>query len=425
MELSAGGKTELSVLEELDRRFGLISPLATGSAQLPEYGYSRTDILSTLRTRLAPDMSYSSGHILGAMTTQPHDFARTVFARYMEKNLGDPGLIPATRAIENELVQMLGSLLGDGHIHGNLVSGGTEANIVAMLLAKKMAESVHGKLDSPEIVVPDSAHYSFDKAADLMGLTIRRARLNADYSLDLDHYKSLITDQTIALVGIAGTTALGFIDPLEDIGKIARKHGLYYHVDGAFGGLVFPFLKQLGHELPAFDLSVPEITSYTVDPHKAMGIIPSGTILVRDRMLTEMGYSIPYLAGGALKALTITGTRPGASALSFWALMQFLGMEGFKNITQECWDNTCYLNEEIDRMSGIRVAAPPQCNVVGLQLTPESGLNLDKFDTELRKRGWALGIFRHWNIARVVLMPHVKREHIDAFLTDIRTIFHH
>ena len=416
MELSDKGKAALGIMNDLDNYLS-ISP--DSFSRLSTLGKSKPAVLDSLHTRLQPDLIYSSGKILGAMTTDPHEFARFVFEKYMERNLGDSGLVVGTRDVEREVVQMMGSLLGAPDVHGNMVSGGTEANLMAMYLAKKSRPEII----TPEVIIPESAHYSFDKASELMGLKLKRARLTTDYQLDLDHYKSLITENTIAMVGVAGTTALGLIDPIRELGTIARKNDLFYHVDGAFGGLILPWLRELGHDLPEFDMSTPEIITYTVDPHKfGMGVNPSGGLLVREERLQKHGFEIPYLAGGGFKSYNLMGTRPGASAISFWALMHHLGREGFRAIASRCWNNTQYLKEEIQSIPGLKIAIEPQAPVLGLQLTPQAGLTLDQLDKKMRSRGWALGIFRQWDLARIVMMPHIRREHLDAFLTEIKQI---
>ena len=417
MELSARGKSALEILAEIDNQF---APSDSEFIAFHEFGKSRSSVLNAVQRRIEPDLTYQSGKIFGAMTTEPHEFARYVYSRYLERNLGDCGLVPGTKSLEKDLIQILGSLLGDSDVSGNMVSGGTEANIIAMFLAKKSMPQIK----NPEIVVPDSAHLSFDKSADLMGLTVKRAHLNADFSLDMNNFESLINDNTIALVGVAGTTALGMIDPLDKIGKLASQRKLLYHVDGAFGGMVFPFLEALGHNLPVFDMRIPEIVTYTIDPHKmGMGVIPGGCLLVRNHVLNDFGFEIPYLAGGGFKSLNILGTRPGASVISFWALMQHLGKEGYKKIVNQCWENTIYLKEELANIPQISLAVEPISPVLGLQLTPQSGMTLCEFDAKMRGLGWALGIFKQWNLARVVLMPHIQREHIDAFLADVKSLF--
>jgi tyrosine decarboxylase / aspartate 1-decarboxylase len=423
MELSEKGKTVSDLLAHIDHRLSLFSQNSAESGDdfigFRNEGKSRDRVLEEIDNRLIDDFTYSSGRILGAMTTEPHEFAKFVYARYIEKNLGDPGLVPGTYLIEQEVVSMLGNLLNCPTARGNQVSGGTESNIIAMRLARKLSSQIK----TPEIVLPESAHYSFEKAADIMGLTLRKAELNDDFTVNMTHYESLINENTIALVGVAGTSSLGLIDPIKEIGQLAREHNLYFHVDGAFGGLVLPFLESLGHSYPPFDFRVKEVSSYTVDPHKNLGVIPSGVILVRDPALTELGYSIPYLAGGAVKSLTITGTRPGASAISFWALMQYFGKEGFKSMVQQCWELTLYCKSLLETVPEIELATDPLVNIIGIKLSTQSNFNIEQLDTKLRKRGWALGLFKKYGLLRIVLLPHIQQEHIDAFIQDLKEIF--
>jgi tyrosine decarboxylase / aspartate 1-decarboxylase len=419
MELNDTGKTTTDILQNVEGKFQNTSE---DFLSFQNHSKPRFDVLEEVRFRTQNDNTYRSGKILGAMTTDPHEFARYVYTKYIERNLGDPGLIPGTKQIETELVGMIGSILGDPTVLGNMVSGGTEANLIAAFMAKKS----HPEIKQPEIVVPDSAHYSFDKAAELMDIKIRRARLDDKYQIDLEHYESLVNENTIAAISVAGTTALGLVDPIKEIGKIARKNNLFYHVDGAFGGLILPFLKRMGHQLPEFDMSIPEIVSYTVDPHKmGMGVNPSGMFLVKNGQFNKnkFGFEIPYLAGGGFKSFNITGTRPGASAISFWALLQHLGQDGFSKIIGNCWKNTLYLKNLIEDIPEVEIATEPQTPVLGLKLTTPTDLSLCKFDFKLRERGWALGIFKQWKLARVVMMPHIKTEHLDAFVKDLKKIF--
>ncbi len=417
--MSEKGRPTFEILHNLDTYF----PRETESLDIfNNRGIPQSKILDALDNRLATDLSYSSGKILGAMTTEPHAFAQFVYTKYMNRNLGDRGLNPATAKLERNLISLLGNLLGDPSVQGNLTSGGTEANLIAMYLAKQSKPYVK----HPSIIVPESAHYSFDKAAALMGLQIRRARLQQDYELDLQHYESLIDENTVALVGIAGTSALGLVDPIDKISQLAREYQIYLHVDAAFGGLVLPFMEELGYQYSTYDFRNPEVCSITVDPHKmGMGVNPSGAILVRNTSKIQAKFEIPYLAGGSFKSFNILGTRPGAPAIAFWALLQHLGKVGFMNMVQQCWENTLYLVDEIAQIPEVEVATSPQMNVLGLKLTSHSSIDFDQFDSLLRAKGWALGKFSQWDILRVVMMPHVKRNHLTTFIADLKSLFKH
>jgi len=151
-----------------------------GTINIPEQGLPQNSILSELETKLQLDLTYSSGKILSSMCTNPHDFAKQVYTRYFEKNLGDPSLFPGSEALEQETVSMLGSLLSNPNASGSVVSGGTEANIIALWAARNRAKKEHG-----EVVVPVSAHYSFEKACDLLNLKLVKVNLDSSFRMDV------------------------------------------------------------------------------------------------------------------------------------------------------------------------------------------------------------------------------------------------
>ncbi|MHA1795956.1 MAG: tyrosine decarboxylase MfnA, partial [Promethearchaeota archaeon] len=382
-------------------------------------------VYNLINEKLVSDVSYNSGRILGAMSTQPHPFAAELYSKYLEKNLGDRGLNPGTAKIESQLIQMMANLLGNTSnqpIEGNMTSGGTESNLIAMYLAK----SIHSEIKQPNIVLSEAAHYSFKKIARLMNIELRYAPLDDNYRPKMDIYATLIDENTISLVGIAGTSSLGLVDPIDNISSLAKKHRKFLHIDGAFGGFVLPFLEKLGHIYPTYDFRSPYISSFSVDPHKmGMNVNPSGIILVRNQKTEiENGFQIPYLAGGGFKSFNILGTRPGAPAIAFWGLIHLLGMDGFLKIMQQSWDLTKYLEDQIQKIPHLQIAQSPQINVLGIQFTNkyDNPRNIFKLNQILREHGWYLGYFEQWSLLRFVSMPHVTQSHIDAFLADLRGI---
>ncbi|MGQ9459705.1 MAG: tyrosine decarboxylase MfnA [Candidatus Bathyarchaeaceae archaeon] len=382
--------------------------------KMPEEGLPKSLILKELETKLQRDLTYSSGKILGSMCTKPHSFAKQVYLHYLEKNLGDPGLFPASTELEQEAIHMLGSLLSNPNASGRIVSGGTEANILALWTARNLA-----KKKRDEIIVPVSAHCSFDKAADLLNLKLIKVRLNHNFQMDVKAAEEAITPKTVAIVGVAGTTGLGVIDPIHELSEIALAHNIYLHVDAAFGGFVLPFLKELGFNAPDFDFKLPGVCSITVDPHK-MGLapIPAGGILFRDASMTEaVSMRVPYLAGGETEQSTVMGTRPGASAIAVWALLMHLGRGGYKAVVERCLKLTWKLVEGIQQIDGVNIVTQPAINVVGIK---SDTMDVWLIAQELRKRGWAVSLFP--SHIRIVVMPHVKPSHIESFLEDLEKI---
>jgi tyrosine decarboxylase/aspartate 1-decarboxylase len=374
----------------------------------------QTKILEELEQRLAMDFSYESGRILGSMCNNPHPLARRVFARYLEKNLGDVGLFPGVGELEEEAIQMIGSFLSNRKASGHIITGGTEANILALWAAKKSA-----KKGKPEVILPVSAHWSFEKAGDLLDLRIIRVGLDSKFQVDVDAVINAVTPRTIAIVGVAGTTGLGVVDPIAKLSRVALDNDLYFHVDAAFGGFVLPFLKTLGVDVPVFDFEAPGLCSITVDPHK-MGLapIPAGGILFRDEKIRKLiSWNVSYLAGGEAEHASIVGTRSGASVIAVWGLLKHLGEDGYKRIVKRCMRLTWKLADEIQNIRGLEIMAKPTMNIVGLT---SHRLDIVRVTEELRRRGWAVALFP--GHIRIVVMPYVQEEHINKFLKDLRSI---
>jgi len=385
---------------------------------MQEKGLEKREILNLLEKKLEKDFSYDSGFILGSMCTEPLDITKEIYVKYVSKNLGDPGLFLGTAALEEELIFEIGALFGNKNIIGTFTTGGSEANLIAMRIARNLRSDIK----DPEVVVPASAHISFDKAADLLKLKLRKVKLMDNFQVDLNHFESLINKNTCAVVGVAGTTSLGLIDPIEEIGNLVEGKNIFFHIDAAFGGFVLPFLKRLGYQIPLWDFSVKSVDSITADPHKmGLGIIPSGGYFIKDALiLQKTGFEIPYLAGGPFKHFHIVGTRPGGPIIAFWVILKYLGINGFKEIIRKCMENTEYLAQRISEINGIKLAVDPIMNVIGI--TTENGDSICEIEEALRNNNWMLGKFLDLNLIRVVIMPHVKREHLSNFVSDLEKI---
>jgi tyrosine decarboxylase/aspartate 1-decarboxylase len=379
---------------------------------MQEKGLSQQEIKQELEKILKHDLSFAHGSILGSMCTMPHQFAQEIFTKYIEKNVGDPGLFPATAELEKHTIALLGDLLSNRSAAGFILTGGSEANVLALWTAKQLHKN-RGR----RVLVPESAHFCFDKAASLLDLDIKKIKLTAHYTIDVSDLEKQITPDTIALVGVAGTTALGVVDPIAELSRIAQKHDLYLHVDAAFGGFVLPFLNRIGKAGIPFDFSLPGVSSITIDPHKmGMSVIPSGGILYRsDQLASVVKVLVPYLSGGETAQGTIVGTRCGASVLATWALLKHLGRKGYADTVKRCLELTNYLGEAVKRIDGIFLLTEPVLNIIGIAAR---ALSIQTLAKRLREKGWAVSLFKRH--IRIVLMPHLKLHHIEKFILDLK-----
>ena len=365
------------------------------------------------------DLKYSSGRILGSMCTEAHPFAKEVYIKFLDSNLGDPGLFKGTKATEEKTIQIIGELLNLDNSYGNIVTGGTEANIMAVRAARNHARKYKG-IKNGEIILPRSAHFSFKKAADMMNLKIVEADLDDNYKIDVESLKNKITQNTVAIVAIAGTTELGLIDPIEEISEIAFKNNIYFHVDAAFGGFSIPFLKNIGYDYPEFDFRLPGVSSITVDPHK-MGLapIPAGGIIFRKKEYLEvMAVDSPYLT--VKTQSTIVGTRLGASTVATYALLKYFGKSGYSKMADGLMKNTYFLKDSLEKI-GYDVIVEPQLNIVAFNHPEKSPEVLSQ---ELEKiNGWKVSVANCPKAIRIVLMNHVTKTHLKEFLNDLKSLY--
>jgi tyrosine decarboxylase/aspartate 1-decarboxylase len=389
-----------------------------------EQGLSEREIFSYLENAKSEDTNYY--RVLSSMCTHPHKIAVEANRLFIEANLGDLGLFAGARRLEQEVIRMLGELLHAPSIDvssgnsckssvcGYLTTGGTESNIQAVRGMKNLVTAgKNGFKGTPNIVIPESAHFSFDKVADMMGIEVRRASLDSEFRVDLASVEKLINANTIGLVGIAGNTEFGQIDPIDKLSDIALENELFLHVDAAFGGFVIPFLDKP----QPFDFKVPGVTSIAIDPHKmGLSTIPSGALLFRSpSFLDSLKVSTPYLTTKA--QFTLTGTRSGASAAATCAVMKYLGYEGYRKNVQYCMQLTSKMVSEA-RKAGFEPLMEPVMNVVALKVP-----NPDLVREQLLKRfGWNVSITRTPRALRLVLMPHNSPEDIELFLQDLKKV---
>lgn len=360
-------------------------------------GRKEEDLFSFLTGVKGSDVGHE--FILSSMCTLPHPVAVRAHNLFIETNLGDPGLFPGTASLERLLIERIGTLFNLSSAGGYATSGGTESNIQALRLAKELQ-----KRRRPNVVVPESAHFSFRKACDILSLEMRTARMDRTMRMDTADAESKLDKNTICLVGIAGTTEYGMVDPIRELASIAEERGIFFHVDAAFGGMVIPFLDN---PIP-FDFSVPGVASIAVDPHKmGLSTIPCGCLLTRDpTLLNILNIETPYLT--VKQEFTLAGTRPGAPVAAALAVLDYLGEKGMRAVVAGCMGNTARLIDGMDAV-GIERAATPDVNVA-------------TFVCNRVPDRWKVSWTRKGHL-RIVCMPHIHRDRIEEFLKDMGTMY--
>jgi tyrosine decarboxylase/aspartate 1-decarboxylase len=336
--------------------------------------------------------------VLSSMCTEPHPAARETAERFLATNPGDPGTYEAVAELEERAVDLLGEVVGLDDPAGYVASGGTEANIQAVRIARNRAET-----DAPNVVAPESAHFSFRKAAEVLQVELRTAPLGPDYRADVDAMAHLVDRDTVAVVGVAGTTEYGRVDPIPAIADLAADADALCHVDAAWGGFVLPFTH---HDWSFADAP---IDTMTIDPHKmGQAAIPAGGLVGRSpELFDELAIDTPYLE--STSQVTLTGTRSGAGVASTVAAMDELWPEGYRAAHERAAANAEWLTYALEDRDYDVVA--PELPIVAAAVP-------DRAFEALRDRGWRISRTGADEL-RVVCMPHVTRPMLHSFVADL------
>ena len=231
--------------------------------------------------------------------------------------------------------------------------------------------------------------------------------------MDITQLKKKINNETAAIIGIAGSTELGTIDPIPEISEICYEENIFLHIDAAFGGFVIPFLKEIKNNIPDFDFKLKGVSSISIDAHKmGYSAIPLGALIIRRKeWLDEISVRTPYISTN--KQAGLLATRSGGPVAAAYAVSSYLGRGGYKELIKDCMNTTEYTMNRICDL-GLSLVAKPTMNVIGIKLkNPSNVVN------KLIEIGWKVNKMERLSAIRIVIMPQITKEIIDDFIPDL------
>jgi len=349
--------------------------------------------------------------------------------------------------IEARVMRWLCDLLEYGpNSFGTLASGGSEANLIALKCARDQAvasikdRGVQSAGKNLVVYASEQCHYSIDKSVDLLGLgreSLRKIPTDERFHIRLDALRQQIAADRAAghlpccIVGVAGTTSTGVIDPLEDLAVLAREHRCWYHVDAAYGG---PLAFSAEHKEKLRGIALAD--SITFDPHKWMFVpFACGATLVRDggRVLRDsFDMSPEYLSedrGGADVEFDFfrygqMGTRR-FNSLKLWMAIKFMGRRGYAATVERQIALTNYLASRLDGLNGFKRVGQVETAVCCFRYLPGSvaqadGLEQDRLQQRLQQIIERSG--EAWLTTTVLHGRRALRVNINSYLTEQRHV---
>ncbi len=310
------------------------------------------------------------------------------FASFIKENwLYGRTSYPALGQFEDDVVSALAELLHAPEKAGAiLTSGGTESLILSVKIARDHARAAGVRSEPYNIVIPHTAHPALEKAADLLAVEVRRAPRSEGYLADLAWMEAACDDHTVMFVGSAPPYPFGQVDPIEALSDLAERKGVWLHVDACLGGMILPFLEQLGKPCPPFDFRVPNVSSLSVDLHK-FGYASKGisALLLRNRAGEAHARTVfDQWPAGLYATPGISGTRSGGALASAWAVMRYLGADGFRERTKKIIDIRDEFIAGLKQLGG-RTLGEPNCFHFNFEIEGVDSLHLAE---ALADEGW-------------------------------------
>ena len=276
----------------------------------------------------------------------------------LNNNLLAEELSPSLSSLERNLCKWFCEKLGFGELSGGVAaSGGSLSNLMALIMARNIAGL---STDSSAVFfASEDSHVSFLKAVRIMGLekeSLQKIPTDEKGSLNISSLFSSLKKiksegkKCFAVVATAGTTVRGAIDPLSEIGKFCQREKVWFHVDGAIGG-IFGLSTKTSEILQGLGSA----DSISINPQKLLGIAKTSSLLLvanKKHLSSTFSTGLPYaepIVGNEFHGgeLGIQGTR-AAEALKLWIGLRKLGEDGIEKILMESIRRRCYLESKID-----------------------------------------------------------------------------
>ena len=417
---------------------------------LPEQGTRPEEILDRFTREIAPHaMAVPSPRYYGQFNPTPLPIGvwADALCSALNQNAGAWRNGPTSAIIEARVIRWLCQVLGYGpESFGTLASGGSEANLIALKCARDsidkrfVDQGVRSAPGDLVIYASEQCHYSVEKSADILGLgraAVRKIPTDDRFHIRIPELRMHIALDKQAgripccVVGVAGATSTGIVDPLAELATIAREYDCWYHVDAAYGGAL-AFSEKHRARLKGIELA----DSITFDPHKWLFVpFACGATLVRDggRVLRDAFDITPeYLSedrGGADVQYDFfrygqMGTRR-FNSLKLWMALQFMGRRGYAESVERHIDLTKYLADRIDQLPDFQRLGEVETAVCCLRFLPASlksatWIDQDRVQQRLQQRIERGG--EAWLTTTVLKGRRALRVNINSYLTERRHV---
>ncbi|MHB1129036.1 MAG: pyridoxal phosphate-dependent decarboxylase family protein [Ilumatobacteraceae bacterium] len=364
-----------------------------GPAQFAAGGQSPETVFSELEARRSGDVRWREGRAFSlAYYAGPEvaHVAEEAYRRFSGENALNTAAFPSLEQMQSEVLSIVGQWLGaTDDSAGFFTSGGTESLLMAVKAARDRARAERG-IETPNMVLPTSAHAAFEKAAAYFGVESRRIPVRDDWRADVAAMHAAVDANTVLIVGSAPQYPQGVIDDIPGIAAIAREYDINCHVDACMGGVTLAYLAKLGHDIPPWNLSVDGVSSISIDLHKFGYTAKGASVMMyasKHLRLYQVFITENWL-GGLYGSSGILGTKSGGSIAAAWATLRHPGDNGYLRLTKDAYAAAEQLANYITSDPRLVLRARPEAMLVCFGASDENILDIFAVADELWRRGW-------------------------------------
>jgi sphinganine-1-phosphate aldolase len=364
---------------------------------IPVQGWSKSQIIARLNDFQKDEKSQvEDPKVSGVVFTSRNDIqeiAAIACSKFLYTNVMYYAKTGPSRQLENEVIQFTRDMLnGTPEMTGLTTSGGSESIFLSMLAHKRYFLRERG-ISKPNIVLSETAHMAFRKAAEYQEIEMKIVNVDRKTLANTpEQFEAAIDSNTICIICSVPNYPYGTIDPIEEMSEMAGRHNVGFHIDGCMGSYLLPFVEyhgiKTGHKY--VDLRIANVTAFSIDTHK-YGLTAKGSAVVifpNKNISKALYFGSTDWIGGIYGTTMIAGSRTSALIASAWAVMVSIGYEGYARFAKDIFDATeeyVGLLRKLDKW--VRVVGNPKLgNVTTVSNNPK--IDMYKLGTLMNQKGW-------------------------------------
>lgn len=374
---------------------------------LPKKAMNIEDIKNILYTFNKKQISNKLSGVVYLGDKDHNDKMIEIFKEFSFSNPLHPDVFPEIRDMEIDIINIIKYLFqGDDNCCGNLTYGGTESILLSLVTYRDYYKNKLN-ISNPNIITFKTVHPAFDKGCHYFNINIIKV-------VNVNEIEKNINKNTILLVGSCPEYSYGLVDPIKEMGELAKKYDIGMHVDCCMGSLLIPFIDEYKH----INFKLPGITSISIDTHKyGYSLKGSSVLLFKNMKLKKYQHFInKNWCGGVYATPTLMGSKSGGLISATWASLLLIGKENYKKYANEIQQNLLFIKKEIKKIKEINIIGDPNLNIISFQ---SDKIDIYHLVDKMKKIGWNLTVMQNPPSFHLCLTKLHTKKICEQFCNDI------